>query len=79
MDFVFGLPPDATGNTGVVVLVDRLSKMARLAVVPDTIDGESTATLFLGSVFRQHGLPEAAVSGRGPRFTGKFWTSMGRD
>ncbi|GMG17797.1 unnamed protein product [Phytophthora fragariaefolia] len=76
MDFVFGLPPDAAGNTGVVVFVDRLSKMAHLAGVPDTIDGEGTALLFLVRVFRQHGLPEAVVSDRDPRFTGKFWTSI---
>ncbi|GMG17590.1 unnamed protein product [Phytophthora fragariaefolia] len=76
MDFVFGLPPDATGDTGVVVFVDRLSKMAHLAAVPDTIDGEGIATLFLDRVFRQHGLPEAVVSDRDPRFTGKFWTSI---
>ncbi|GMF42686.1 unnamed protein product [Phytophthora fragariaefolia] len=74
MDFVFGLPPDAAGNTGVVVLVDLLSKMTHLAAVPATIDGEGTATLFLDRVFRQHGLPEAVVSDRDPRFTGKFWT-----
>ncbi|GMF61352.1 unnamed protein product [Phytophthora fragariaefolia] len=66
MDFVFGLPPDAAGNTGVVVFVDRLSKMAHLAAVPDTIDGEGTASLFLDRVFRQHGLPEAVVSDRDP-------------
>ncbi|GMF23279.1 unnamed protein product [Phytophthora fragariaefolia] len=62
MDFVFALPPDAAGNTGVVVFVDRLSKMAHLAAVLDTIDGEGTATQFLDRVFRQHGLPEAVVS-----------------
>ncbi|GMF46094.1 unnamed protein product [Phytophthora fragariaefolia] len=76
MDFVFGLPPDSAGNTGVVVFVDWLSKMAHLAAVPDTIDGEGTATLFLDRVFRQHGLPEAVFSDRDPRFTGKFWTSI---
>ncbi|GMF30996.1 unnamed protein product [Phytophthora fragariaefolia] len=76
MDFVFGLRPDAAGNTGVVVFVDRLCKMAHLAVVPDTIDGEGTATLVLDRVFRQHSLPEAVVSDRDPRFTGKFWTSF---
>ncbi|GMF57423.1 unnamed protein product [Phytophthora fragariaefolia] len=76
MDFVFGLPPDAAGNTGVMVFVDRLSKMAHLAAVPDTIDGEATASLFLDRVFRQHCLPEAVVSDRDPRFTGKFWTSI---
>ncbi|KAG3174271.1 hypothetical protein C6341_g9820 [Phytophthora cactorum] len=35
MDFVFGLPKDKACNTGIVVFVDCLSKMAHLAVVPD--------------------------------------------
>ncbi|KAG2840375.1 hypothetical protein PC112_g3759 [Phytophthora cactorum] len=64
MDFVFGLPKDKAGNTGIVVFVDCLSKMAHLAAVPDTIGGEGTALLFLERVFRQHGLPEAIVSDR---------------
>ncbi|KAG4038359.1 hypothetical protein PC123_g26079 [Phytophthora cactorum] len=46
MDFVFGLPKDKAGNTGIVVFVDRLSKTVHLAAVPDTIDGEGTALLF---------------------------------
>ncbi|KAG2761363.1 hypothetical protein PC116_g30024 [Phytophthora cactorum] len=50
--------------------------MAHLAAVPDTIDGEGTALLFLDRVFRQHGLPEAVVSDRDPRFTAKFWKSL---
>ncbi|KAG4054526.1 hypothetical protein PC123_g10341 [Phytophthora cactorum] len=50
--------------------------MAHLVVVPDTIDGEGTALLFLDRVFRQHGLPEAIVSDRDPRFTAKFWKSF---
>ena len=62
MDFVFGLPKDLHGNTGIVVFVDRLSKMAHLAAVPDSIDGEGTASLFIDRVFRQHGLPMAIVS-----------------
>ena len=76
MDFMFGLPKDAQGNTGIVVFVDRLSKMAHLVAVPDTIDGEGTAMLFIDLVFRQHGLPVAIVSDRDPRFTGKYWKSI---
>ena len=72
MDFVFGLPKDGHGNTGIVVFVDRLSKMAHLAAVPDSIDGEGTAQLFIDRLFRQHGLPVAIVSDRDPRFTSKF-------
>ena len=69
MDFVFGLPKDSDGNTGIVVFVERLSKMVHLAAVPEYIDGEGTATLFLDRVFRQHGLPVSIVSDRDPRFT----------
>ncbi|KAG3147925.1 hypothetical protein PI126_g12680 [Phytophthora idaei] len=76
MEFVFGLPKDKAGNTGIVVFVDRLSKMAHVAAVPDTIGGEGTALLYLDRVFRQHGLPEAIVSDRDPRFTAKFWKSL---
>ena len=52
--------------------------MAHLAAVPDSIDGEGTAQLFIDRVFRQHGLPVAIVSDRDPRFTGKFWKSIFR-
>ena len=69
-------PIDAQGNTIIVVFVDRLSKMDHLAALPDTIDGEGTATLFIDRVFRQHGLPVAIVIDRDPRFTGKFWKSI---
>ena len=76
MDFVFGLPKDSEGNTGIVVFVGRLSKMAHLAVVPESVDAKGTAKLFIDSVFRQHGLPVTIVSDRDPRFTGKFWKSI---
>ena len=76
MDFVFGLPKDSDGNTVIVVFVDRLSKMAHLEAVFDSIDGKGTAMLSIDRVFRQHGLPLAVISDRDPRFTGKFWTSI---
>uniref|UniRef100_M4BM90 RxLR effector candidate protein n=1 Tax=Hyaloperonospora arabidopsidis (strain Emoy2) TaxID=559515 RepID=M4BM90_HYAAE len=46
-DFVFGLPKDSEGNTDIVVFVDRLSTMAHLAAVSDSIDAEGTAKLFI--------------------------------
>ena len=76
MDIVFGLPKYSEGNTGIVVFVDRLSKMAYLAAAPYSIDGKRTAMLFIDRVFRQHGLPLSVITNRDPRFTGKFWTSI---
>uniref|UniRef100_H3GCV8 Integrase catalytic domain-containing protein n=1 Tax=Phytophthora ramorum TaxID=164328 RepID=H3GCV8_PHYRM len=76
LDFVFGLPADAQGNTGVLVFVCRLSKMVQLAPVADSVTGEQTARLFLDGVFRYHGLPETIVSDRDPRFTSAFWKTL---
>jgi hypothetical protein len=73
LDFVFGYPADKHGNTGVVVFVDRLSKMVHTAAVSKEITGAETAELFLAHVFRHHGLPVSIVSDRDPRFTGGFW------
>ena len=78
MDFVLDLPKYSDGNTDIMVFVDRLSNMAQLAAVPDTIDGEGTATLFVDRVFREHGFPLAIISDRDPRFTGDFWQSVFR-
>ena len=67
---------DCDGNTGVVVFVYCLNKMDHLAAVSDSIDGKGTATLFIGLVFGQHGLPLAIIHDRDPRFTGKVSTSI---
>ena len=76
MDFIFGLPPDARQRDGVVVFVDRFSKMAHMAPVSQNITAEETALLFIDVVFRHHGLPETIVSDRDPRFTALFWRSV---
>ena len=76
MYFLFVLPKDCDVNTGIVIFVDRLSKMDHLVAVLDSIDGKGTGMLFIDRVFRQHGLTLVIISDRDPRFTGNFWTSI---
>ncbi|KAI9922811.1 hypothetical protein PsorP6_000440 [Peronosclerospora sorghi] len=73
MDFVFGLPPDNSRKTGIVVFVDRLSKMVHLTAVLANVTAAQTARIFVDTVFRLHGMPEDIVSDRDPRFAGRFW------
>ncbi|KAG2834092.1 hypothetical protein PC113_g20448 [Phytophthora cactorum] len=68
MDFVFGLPPDSKRRTGVVVFVNRFSKMVHLAAVPAEVTAVQTARLFVDMVFKHHGMPLDIVSDRDPRF-----------
>nr|KAE8920838.1 hypothetical protein PF009_g28872 [Phytophthora fragariae] len=76
MDFIFGLPRDAEGRTGVLVFVDRFSKMVHLDPVAAEVTADESAELSLDLVFRHHGLPESIVSDRDPRFTSAFWTRL---
>ncbi|KAG3061087.1 hypothetical protein PC121_g13166 [Phytophthora cactorum] len=76
MDFGFGLPPDSKRRTGVVVFVDRFSKMVHLAAVPAEVTAVQTARLFVDMVFKHHGMPLDIVSDRDPRFTARFWQEV---
>ena len=76
MNFMFGFLKNLYRNTCILVFVDRLRKMAHLAAVPDTFIGESTATLFMYQMFRQHVLSVAIVDDRDTRCTGNFWKSI---
>ncbi|CAI5738235.1 unnamed protein product [Peronospora farinosa] len=78
MDFVFGFPKDAHGNNGILVFVDRFSKMVHLVAVPESITAEGCARVFIDTIFRLHGLPRELVSDRDPRFTAEFWRSTER-
>ncbi|CAI7793981.1 unnamed protein product [Closterium sp. NIES-53] len=73
MDFVTGLPAGASGNDSVLVVVDRLTKMAHFAPCRTTITAEQTAKLFISTVVRLHELPSAIISDRDPKFTSKLW------
>ncbi|GJP67796.1 hypothetical protein CLOP_g24567 [Closterium sp. NIES-67] len=72
IDFVTGLPAGASGNGALLVVVDRLMKMAHFAPCRTTITAEETAKLFISTVVRMHGLPLAIISDRDPKFTSKF-------
>ncbi|GJP67057.1 hypothetical protein CLOP_g23929, partial [Closterium sp. NIES-67] len=78
MDFVTGLPAGPNGNDAILVVVDRLSKMAHFAVCKTTITAKQTAKLFLTNIVtnivRLNGIPLAIISDRDPWFTSNFWT-----
>ncbi|KAE9083768.1 hypothetical protein PF007_g21775 [Phytophthora fragariae] len=74
MDFVFGLPPHNERRTGIVVFVDRFSKMVHLAAVPAEVTAKQTARRFVDMVFRHHGMP--IDTDRDQRFTARFWQEV---
>ncbi|KAF7644344.1 hypothetical protein LDENG_00223730, partial [Lucifuga dentata] len=72
VDFVTGLPV-SEGNTAILSIIDRFSKMAHFVALPKLPSAKETAEVLLSNVFRLHGLPLDIVSDRGLQFTSHFW------
>lgn len=76
MDFITGLPPTTKGNDSILVFVDRLTKMVRVAATTTNCDSRTTANLFMEHVFRSYGIPKTIVSDRDIRFVSAFWSDL---
>jgi len=72
MDFITDLPTVKNKNS-ILVVVDRLTKMAHFTPCSKSITAEETAQLILDGIVRLHGLPEEIVFDRGLQFASKFW------
>jgi hypothetical protein len=75
MDFITSLPLSSSFDT-ILVVVDRLTKMAHFAPYKKTITGEQMARLFLDNIYRYHGLSDDIILDQGPQFVSKFWRSF---
>jgi hypothetical protein len=75
MDFITDLPIVRAKNS-ILVVVDRLTKMAHFTPCSKLITAEETAQLILGEIVQLHGLPEDIVSDKGPQFASKFWCRL---
>lgn len=76
MDFITHLPPTKKGHTSIYVVVDRLSKMCKMAPCHDTSTAEDVAKIFRDIIFCNFGLPKDIVSDRDSRFKSAFWTEL---
>lgn len=71
MDFIVQLP-ESNGYTAILVVVDRLTKMARFIPTTVNVDSDGTLMLFLMRVVGVRDIPDDIVSDRGSVFTLRF-------
>lgn len=76
MDFVTGLPGTVNGNDMIMVICDRMSKMAHFIPVKKSLTAEQCARVFISACFRHHGIPKRLVSDKDIRFMNKFWYTI---
>jgi len=73
MDFLTDLPETSSGSTGVLVVIDRFSKMAHFIPTKEPAGADEVATLVFKEVVSQHGMPRSITSDRDSRFTSTLW------
>jgi len=74
-DFITGLP-EAQGYDALFVTCCRHTKQAHIIPMSTTTSARGLATLFRDHVWKLHGLPETALSDRGPQFTAEFMKKL---
>lgn len=75
MDFITDLPASNSFDS-ILVVVDRLTKMAHFIPTTKTLNASGLAHLIIRDIVRLHGLPADIVSDRGTLFTSNFWQAL---
>ena len=77
MDLITDLPESDSFDT-ILVIVDRLTKMALFIPTTKSVTAEQFADLFILHVFAKHGLPENMTSDRGTQWRNEFFDSLSK-
>ena len=76
LDFITDLPRTVNGHDSILVLVDFLSKMAHFIPTRKSATAQETVELLADRLIRYHGLPDALISDRDPRFQSEVWQQL---
>ena len=61
-----------------MIVVDKATKMCHFLPCSESISAKEVVTLYWRHVGKLHGIPNVIISGRDPRFIGKFWKELWR-
>jgi len=75
MDFIVELPKSEDMTT-IMVVVDRLTKMAHFIPFRCLPTAAIAADSFINNIFKLHGFPYSIISDRGTQFTSDFWNRL---
>src|SRR4051812_41650705 len=57
MDFITGFPRSQKGNNAIFVVIDRLSKVAHILPIRESITASQLADLYVSQIVYLHGVP----------------------
>ena len=72
IEFIIGQPRTLKKYDSIMVVVDRLSKVAHFIAVKSTNSASQVAQIFIREIVRLHGVPKKIISNRDAKFTSMF-------
>jgi hypothetical protein len=76
MDFITKLPRTSKQHDSIMVVVDKLTKVAHFIPVKITHKAANIVDVYMRKIARLHGIPKTIVSDRDPKFTSNFWKGL---
>jgi hypothetical protein len=76
MDFITGLPRTNKQHDSIMVVVDKLTKVAHFIPLKTTHKEINVDDIYMREVIGLHNIPKKIVSDRDPKFTSKFWRGL---
>ena len=76
MDFITVFPNTMKQCDSIMVIVDRLTKVAHFILVKSTFSASDVAYIFIRDVVILHGVLKNIVSEKDAKFTSKFWKDL---
>jgi hypothetical protein len=69
MDFITGFPRIVKKHDAIMVVVDKLSKVAHFIPIKSTFKAIDVVNVFMKYIFNFHGVPKTIISNRDMKLT----------
>ena len=76
MDFIVGFPKTQNNFDSIMVVVDRLTRIAHFIPTVTTVTAYGVAELFMREIFKRYGIPREIISDKDRKFVSVFWTTL---
>jgi hypothetical protein len=76
MDFITGLPRKSKQHVAIMVVVDKLTKVAHFIPTKTTRKATNVVDIYMREVACLHGIPKTIGSDRDPKFSSNFWKGL---
>lgn len=76
MEFMIGIQNMMKLSDSIWVIVDRLTKSTHLILINFSYPLQKIVEVYISKIVKLHGIHSSIISGKGLRFTLRFWKSL---